>query len=86
MIFWFDALFRRRLHMVELCMFVYMMFFIASSESRRWPSVGKYKVDLASFESLALPELQVSWFSRLLFVRIILFYEFVNKIACTLND
>ncbi|XP_057958905.1 uncharacterized protein LOC131151635 isoform X2 [Malania oleifera] len=28
-------------------------------ESIRWPSVGKYKVDVASFESLALPELQV---------------------------
>jgi len=24
-----------------------------------WPSVGKYKVDIASFESIALPELQV---------------------------
>ncbi|XP_050228002.1 uncharacterized protein LOC126677433 isoform X2 [Mercurialis annua] len=32
---------------------------ISTSESLRWPSVGKYKVDLASFESLALPELQV---------------------------
>ncbi|KAI8536804.1 hypothetical protein RHMOL_Rhmol10G0285400 [Rhododendron molle] len=31
----------------------------SSSESFRWPTVGKYKVDLASFESLALPELQV---------------------------
>lgn len=30
-------------------------------ESRRWPSVGKYKVDIASFESLALPELQVTY-------------------------
>ncbi|GFY87718.1 expressed protein [Actinidia rufa] len=28
-------------------------------ESFRWPTVGRYKVDLASFESLALPELQV---------------------------
>uniref|UniRef100_A0A2N9HK77 AAA+ ATPase domain-containing protein n=1 Tax=Fagus sylvatica TaxID=28930 RepID=A0A2N9HK77_FAGSY len=28
-------------------------------ESLRWPNVGKYKVDIASFESLALPELQV---------------------------
>ncbi|XP_028795286.1 cancer-related nucleoside-triphosphatase homolog isoform X2 [Neltuma alba] len=28
-------------------------------ESRRWPNVGKYRVDIASFESLALPELQV---------------------------
>ncbi|XP_073279629.1 uncharacterized protein [Primulina huaijiensis] len=28
-------------------------------ESQRWPSVGKYKVDVSSFESLALPELQV---------------------------
>ncbi|KAJ0703611.1 hypothetical protein HanPI659440_Chr14g0553051 [Helianthus annuus] len=27
-------------------------------ESNRWPMVGKYKVDVASFESLALPELQ----------------------------
>jgi len=31
-----------------------------SPESLRWPNVGKYKVDVASFESLALPELQVS--------------------------
>ncbi|CAJ1930666.1 unnamed protein product [Sphenostylis stenocarpa] len=31
----------------------------SSPESLRWPSVGKYKVDVASFESLALPELQV---------------------------
>ncbi|KAK1261326.1 hypothetical protein QJS04_geneDACA001390 [Acorus gramineus] len=31
----------------------------SSAESLRWPSVGKYKVDIASFESLALPELQV---------------------------
>ncbi|PRQ32543.1 putative nucleoside-triphosphate phosphatase [Rosa chinensis] len=28
-------------------------------ESLRWPTVGKYKVDVASFESLAVPELQV---------------------------
>ena len=34
-----------------------------SPESLRWPSVGKYKVDVASFESLALPELQVSLIS-----------------------
>lgn len=33
-----------------------------SPESIRWPTVGKYKVDIASFEALALPELQVSWF------------------------
>ncbi|TKY70242.1 Cancer-related nucleoside-triphosphatase [Spatholobus suberectus] len=32
---------------------------ISTPESLRWPSVGKYKVDVASFESLALPELQV---------------------------
>ncbi|RYQ81229.1 hypothetical protein Ahy_Scaffold1g107210 [Arachis hypogaea] len=32
---------------------------ISTPESCRWPSVGKYKVDVASFESLALPELQV---------------------------
>ncbi|RWW19187.1 hypothetical protein GW17_00016782 [Ensete ventricosum] len=31
-----------------------------STESFRWPTVGKYKVDVASFESLALPQLQVS--------------------------
>ncbi|KAK9050530.1 hypothetical protein SSX86_030501 [Deinandra increscens subsp. villosa] len=31
----------------------------SSSESIRWPTVGKYRVDVASFESLALPELQV---------------------------
>ncbi|KAG9442958.1 hypothetical protein H6P81_018812 [Aristolochia fimbriata] len=31
----------------------------SSPESIRWPAVGKYKVDLASFESLALPELEV---------------------------
>nr|CCI55420.1 PH01B031C15.3 [Phyllostachys edulis] len=33
---------------------------ISSLESVRWPTVGKYKVDVASLESLALPELQVS--------------------------
>ncbi|KAK1587364.1 hypothetical protein Q3G72_012143 [Acer saccharum] len=32
---------------------------ISSPESHRWPTVGKYKVDVTSFESLALPELQV---------------------------
>ncbi|KAI3956203.1 hypothetical protein MKW98_008721 [Papaver atlanticum] len=32
---------------------------ISSAESRRWPSVGRFKVDITSFESLALPELQV---------------------------
>ncbi|KAL5984330.1 hypothetical protein ACLOJK_018434 [Asimina triloba] len=32
---------------------------ISSAESLRWPAVGKYKVDIASFESLALPELQI---------------------------
>lgn len=32
---------------------------ISSLESVRWPTVGKYKVDVASLESLALPELQV---------------------------
>ncbi|XWS45644.1 hypothetical protein CRYUN_Cryun15aG0154300 [Craigia yunnanensis] len=30
-----------------------------SPESRQWPSVGKYKVDVASFESVALPELKI---------------------------
>ncbi|KAI3798783.1 hypothetical protein L1987_34062 [Smallanthus sonchifolius] len=29
------------------------------AESIRWPTVGRYRVDVASFESLALPELQV---------------------------
>ncbi|KAI3462310.1 hypothetical protein Pfo_018973 [Paulownia fortunei] len=32
---------------------------ISSRESQRWPNVGRYKVDISSFESLALPELQV---------------------------
>ncbi|KAL0289397.1 UNVERIFIED_CONTAM: Cancer-related nucleoside-triphosphatase [Sesamum angustifolium] len=32
---------------------------ISSRESQRWPNVGRYKVDVSSFESLALPELQV---------------------------
>ncbi|PRQ57280.1 putative hydrolase [Rosa chinensis] len=32
---------------------------ISSPESLRWPNVGKYKVDVASFESMAIPELQV---------------------------
>ncbi|KAH1129637.1 hypothetical protein J1N35_001015 [Gossypium stocksii] len=32
---------------------------ISSSESRQWPAVGKYKVDIASFESLVLPELKI---------------------------
>ncbi|CAI9110487.1 OLC1v1010529C1 [Oldenlandia corymbosa var. corymbosa] len=32
---------------------------ISSSESLRWPMVGRYRVDVASFESLALPELQI---------------------------
>ncbi|XP_051139720.1 uncharacterized protein LOC127257373 isoform X2 [Andrographis paniculata] len=31
----------------------------SSWESQRWPNVGRYKVDVSSFESLALPELQV---------------------------
>ncbi|XP_076882050.1 uncharacterized protein LOC143530387 [Bidens hawaiensis] len=31
----------------------------SSAESIRWPTVGRYRVDVASFESLALPELQV---------------------------
>ncbi|KEH27624.1 cancer-related nucleoside-triphosphatase-like protein [Medicago truncatula] len=35
----------------------------SSQESHRWPNVGKYKVDVASFESLALLELQVSLLS-----------------------
>ncbi|KAI3896226.1 hypothetical protein MKW92_004345 [Papaver armeniacum] len=32
---------------------------ISSAESQRWPNVGRFKVDVTSFESLALPELQV---------------------------
>ncbi|KAF0911048.1 hypothetical protein E2562_005435 [Oryza meyeriana var. granulata] len=32
---------------------------VSSHESVTWPIVGKYKVDIASLESLALPELQV---------------------------
>ncbi|KAM0919754.1 hypothetical protein ACQ4PT_007927 [Festuca glaucescens] len=32
---------------------------ICSPESVRWPTVGKYKVDVASLELLALPELQI---------------------------
>nr|XP_009597871.1 nucleoside-triphosphatase THEP1 isoform X1 [Nicotiana tomentosiformis] len=32
---------------------------ISSPESLRWPTVGRYRVDVASFELLALPELQV---------------------------
>ncbi|KAJ7944052.1 Cancer-related nucleoside-triphosphatase [Quillaja saponaria] len=32
---------------------------ISSPESLRWPTVGRYKVDVASFELLALPELQI---------------------------
>ncbi|CAH9084959.1 unnamed protein product [Cuscuta europaea] len=31
---------------------------MSSSNSHRWPAVGGYRVDLSSFESLALPELQ----------------------------
>ncbi|GAY59397.1 hypothetical protein CUMW_194220 [Citrus unshiu] len=31
----------------------------SSPESYRWPTVGRYKVDVASFEAIALPELQV---------------------------
>ncbi|KAH9310968.1 hypothetical protein KI387_026003, partial [Taxus chinensis] len=30
-----------------------------SGGSARWPNVGKYKVDVSGFESLALPELQI---------------------------
>ncbi|KFK28261.1 hypothetical protein AALP_AA8G493800 [Arabis alpina] len=32
---------------------------VSSPESMRWPIVGKYKVDIASFDSIALPQLQV---------------------------
>ncbi|CAD5335972.1 unnamed protein product [Arabidopsis thaliana] len=37
----------------------YLFLSVGSQESMTWPSVGKYKVDIASFESIALPELQV---------------------------
>ena len=30
-----------------------------SPESQRWPTVGRYRVDVASFETIALPELEV---------------------------
>ncbi|XP_057809368.1 uncharacterized protein LOC131023791 isoform X2 [Salvia miltiorrhiza] len=30
-----------------------------SRESHKWPNVGRYKVDVSSFESSALPELEV---------------------------
>ncbi|GAB2279739.1 hypothetical protein Dimus_014379 [Dionaea muscipula] len=30
-----------------------------SPESLRWPTVGRYRVDVSSFESIALPELQI---------------------------
>ncbi|XP_042041074.1 nucleoside-triphosphatase THEP1-like isoform X4 [Salvia splendens] len=33
--------------------------FLYSRESHKWPNVGRYKVDVSSFESLALPELEV---------------------------
>ncbi|KAH9710617.1 AAA domain-containing protein [Citrus sinensis] len=33
--------------------------FLHCPESYRWPTVGRYKVDVASFEAIALPELQV---------------------------
>ncbi|OMO80326.1 Nucleoside-triphosphatase, THEP1 type [Corchorus olitorius] len=32
---------------------------IPSPEAHRWPIVGKFKVDVASFESMALPELKI---------------------------
>ncbi|XP_022740867.1 cancer-related nucleoside-triphosphatase [Durio zibethinus] len=32
---------------------------LPSPEARQWPAVGKYKVDIASFEAVALPELKV---------------------------
>ena len=59
--------------MSELLIFMKSVLFNGSPESPRWPSVGKYKVDVASFESLALPELQVGWLSQHL-----LFMHFVN--------
>ncbi|XP_021761510.1 cancer-related nucleoside-triphosphatase homolog isoform X1 [Chenopodium quinoa] len=30
-----------------------------SPESARWPTVGRYRVDIASFDNVALPELQI---------------------------
>ncbi|KAE8664228.1 Nucleoside-triphosphatase C1orf57 isoform 2 [Hibiscus syriacus] len=32
---------------------------ISSPEAHRWPAVGKYRVDIAWFESLVLPELKI---------------------------
>ncbi|KAJ6413351.1 hypothetical protein OIU84_006195 [Salix udensis] len=32
---------------------------IVSTPDTRWPTVGKYKVDISSFEAVALPELQI---------------------------
>ncbi|CAI9272704.1 unnamed protein product [Lactuca saligna] len=37
-----------------------------SVESIKWSTVGRYRVDVASFESLALPELQVRLTSSLI--------------------
>ena len=48
------------LYFFFLNLFKYCGFINCSQEALRWPSVGKYKVDVASFESLALSELQVS--------------------------
>eukprot|EP00249_Psilotum_nudum_P005854 c19281_g1_i1 orf=267-611(+) len=33
---------------------------ISGDGRNRWPNVGKYKVDVAQFEALALPQLQVA--------------------------
>ncbi|KAK6154040.1 hypothetical protein DH2020_013679 [Rehmannia glutinosa] len=46
--------------LVDVLAFASKLTFVhGSRESQRWPIVGRYKVDISSFESLALPELQV---------------------------
>lgn len=39
-----------------------------SPEAYQWPCVGKYKVDVASFESLVLPELKFCCFRFLSYI------------------
>lgn len=49
------------IHLFQLKLNTSSFAIYVSPESSRWPNVGKYKVDVASFESLALPELQVGY-------------------------
>uniref|UniRef100_A0A0D6R8R8 AAA+ ATPase domain-containing protein n=1 Tax=Araucaria cunninghamii TaxID=56994 RepID=A0A0D6R8R8_ARACU len=44
---------------VDGCTSVLATSTLTSGESSRWPNVGKYKVDVLGFESLALPELEI---------------------------